>query len=241
MDTDRPIAVTLALLLVLICSAYFAWGAPAGASILSNSSTVAGGGNPGSRSDERGTITTLVLDAIQQDQNWKAYLGNVSGRLSLDSAAGFTIYDWELSGNVNGEVYVSRHNSISFDGVSCATEGNVTSDHPFYNMTDAQSDSLNRTFNATVHASFFVGTTQITADTCKSTATYVNDAQPNIATADFQEILLQDSSDQIIFATILSDNTQGYDNEFHDFQMIVPENDINSTATTYYFWTELDG
>ncbi|MBD3203542.1 hypothetical protein GF327_04560, partial [Candidatus Woesearchaeota archaeon] len=42
------------------------------------------------RSDEKGTITTVVLDSIQQDYKWKAYVGNVTSTFTLDDEADYT-------------------------------------------------------------------------------------------------------------------------------------------------------
>lgn len=235
-------AFLIALLGLFVVVSYMSIADPTGATILTNSTSGTPSSTAGNRTDERGTITTLTLDSLQQDQQWKAYVGNVSGRLSLDNAGGFTIYDWTLSGSIAGEVYVSRYSSPTFSNVSCANIGNISLEHGFYNMTLTQSDSINSTFNYTLHDAFFVGSQSITADSCRSTATYINSAAQTMdGSQAFQELILMDSSNRLVFVTIISDNTAGYDNSEYDFQMIVPENDVNSTSTTYYFFTELDG
>jgi hypothetical protein len=232
-------AFTLLLLAVLCVSSVYA--APSGAGIDYNSTAGTPNPTPGNRSDARGTITTLIINGLQQDQYWKAYVGNVTGKLSLDNAAGLTIYDWELSAvNKSGQVYVSRYSSINFDNVSCADDINITSEHAFHNMTFTQTDNINRTFNYTSHQSFFVGTQQISANSCRSTATYVNDAKQTMnGNQKFQELVLQDGSYKMVFVTIINANITGYDNSEYDFQMIVPESGIKSTPTTYYFYTQL--
>jgi hypothetical protein len=240
------LAVTLLLCLVGIgMMARFGMSLPTGADIITAETSGVPNATPDNRSDARGTITTIVLDATQQDQNWKAYVGNVTGRLSLDDAAGNTIYDWALSTvNKSGKVYISRALSPSFTNVSCADEANVSAEQTFHNMTSTQTDNINKTFNYTSHDAFYVGTQSFNANTCKSTATYRNDSRTyNLmdGSQKFQEVVLQDNTDNVIFMTIFAGNNSGYDNRQYDFQMIVPESAIKSTPTAYYFFTELTG
>lgn len=218
---------------------------PGGASITSNTTAGVPTTTASNRSDARGTITTIVLDSLQQDQNWKAYVGNITGKLSLDDATGNTIYDWGLNSvNKSGEVYVSRASAPVWIDVTCVNGGNVTAEETFHNMTVAQTDNINKTFNYTSHAAFYVGTVQINASTCKSTATYVNDLRSNNpinGNQVFQEVILQDSGANIIFTTLVTGNQTGFDGRQYDFQIIVPESAIKATPTTYYFFTELSG
>jgi len=128
------------VLLALLC-AFFAVSqavnaAPTGASIGNLSTEGSPNPTPDNRSDPKGTITTLIIDAVQQDQFWKAYVGNITGRLSLDNANGYTIYDWALSStSKTGRVYVSRYLAPAFDNVTCANAGNVSAEHEYFNMT----------------------------------------------------------------------------------------------------------
>ena len=245
MTTDRRVTALLLLLVLAIAGARLAIADPTGASILSNETAGSPSATAGNRSDAGGTITTLTLNSVQQDTRWKAYVGNVSGRLSLDNAAGSTIYDWELSGAIAGEVYVTRYSTVTFSNLSCANSGNISAESTYMNMTLSQADGLNRTFNYTDHRAITIGTVppvSISADSCPSTATYVNDTRQNMsATQDYDEVLLQDPSSRVVFATIIDDDSNGYDNSPYDFQLIIPENAANATPTTYYFFTELDG
>jgi hypothetical protein len=47
-----------------------------------------------------------------------------------------------------------------------------------------------------------------------------------------------DSSQRLIYTTIINASVAGYDNMPYDFQIIVPESAVNA-STTYYFFTEL--
>lgn len=227
-------------LVVLYSAVQVVLAAPTGASI--QSATTAGVPNPqgGNRTDARGTITTVVLSALQQDQNWKAYVGNITGKLSLDDAVGNTIYDWPLSLAKLGEVYLTRSTAPVFTAVSCANDANITAEETFNNMSTIQSDNINATFNSSSHGSFFVGTTSIGAGTCKATALYVNDTTQVMNGGQlWQEVLLQDSSSNLIFTTLINSSSQGFDNRPYDFQILVPESAVKVNATTYYFYTEL--
>jgi hypothetical protein len=69
----------------------------------------------------------------------------------------------------------------------------------------------------------------------------VNDTAQNATeSALFQEILLSDDADALVYTTIIEENSpQGFDRQFRHFQMIVPQSKITSTPTLYYFYIEL--
>ncbi len=245
-NTKRIVASLVLLVAFAMLGVYGAIADPTGATILSNSTAGQPSSTAGNRTDAGGTITTIVLTAVQQDTRWKAYVGNVSGRLSLDNAAGQTIYDWDIAAtSIAGEVYVTRHSSVLFGNLTCGNLANVTAESAHMNMSLSQSDGLNRTFNYTSHTALTIGTAppvNIGADSCRSTATYVSDARQNMNGAqDFQELLLQDPNSRVVFVGFLDNDATGYDGGARDFQIIVPENPNNLTPTTYFFYTELDG
>lgn len=243
---NNPKATQLALALATIAIAVlliaqFAIAVPSGASVTFVSQSQAGSGSAGNRSDAGGTITTIILNATSQNGFWKAYVGNVTGALTLDDANGFTIYDWSLNNvTISGEVYTTRNSGVDFTAMECANGTTITTEESFLGMTAGTPDSINGTFNYSVHSGFSVGSTSISNSTCQSTFTYVNDvAQASSETADFQEILLQDNQSILVYTTLIENDATGYDgtNTF-DFQMLVG-NHNNATAVTYYFYTEI--
>jgi len=239
----RARATLLALLLMvsLVALALPASADPAGASLTYVSNTTAGAGTPGNRTDPRGTITTITLDGLQQDSFWKGYVGNVTGKLTLDDATGNTIYDWDLTGvTITGEVYATRNSSVSFTGIQCAQDTTVVAEQDFNNMTGTDADSINQTFSGSTHTSFYVGATPVANSTCRAIATYVNDT-PQAANESnpFQEILLEDADANLLYVTLIEDAVAGFDTQPYDFQMIVAESDVKSQPTTYYFFTEI--
>jgi hypothetical protein len=188
--------------------------------------------------DAKGTITTITLSATQQDYKWKAYVGNVSGKLALSNAGGLAIYDW-TSGTPTGEVYVSRFSNINWNNIVCANQTSINAEQIGISMNASSKDSINSTFNYTTHVGFNVGTTPISG--CRSTATYINGAVQSMGPAAlFQEVLLMDNNtDNMVYTGLINSNTAGYDNQHYDFQIVIGENESSTIPSNYYFWVEL--
>jgi len=229
--------ILLGVLMVLFAS-ILVTGAPQGTQIVSNVTETAPVGTIGSQNTTGGSFTTLVLNTTTQTPRWKAYVGNVSGSFTLDDAASNTIYDWSAT-TFTGEVYASRSNAVNWGAIECAQDTQITTEQTALNMTTVQVDNINKTFNNTIHTAFFIGSTYFANSTCRAIATYVNDsAQTPDENADFQVVLLDDTSN-LVFAAIVEQDVLGFDNAPYDFQMIVPESDQQTTPNIYYFYTEL--
>jgi len=210
---------------------------PTGASITFNSTDYGPSSSPGSLTTNRSTITTIVLDAMQQDQHWKAYIGNVTGTLTLDDVGNNTIYDWTGITTAAGEVYASRNGSLNFGAVACANSTVIGNEQTLMNMSVGDADTIGRTFNSTAHSSTVVAGT--TLSSCNMTSTYVNNAsQGQNSSASFQEFLMQDAGANLVYVAILNDNKAGYNGKTYDFQMIVAESHVQAPRT-YYFYVEL--
>ncbi|MFH1770586.1 MAG: hypothetical protein ABH828_03440 [archaeon] len=227
------------ILMVLALEIFLATGLPEGVVITYNETDNITPAAAAAITTAGGSFTTMNLNVSQQNSRWKAYVGNVSGDLQLRDNNNYTIYDWDLV-TVTGEVYASRSNDITWANIQCLTNATLLSEEDFMNITTSAVDSINLTFNNTVHAGFWVGNKQITNSTCRAIATYVNNqAQVASETADFQEILLDDTSN-FVYSTILEQDQAGYDSgKTFDFQMILAEDEYASTPTTYYFYAEL--
>ncbi|MBD3203365.1 hypothetical protein GF327_03665 [Candidatus Woesearchaeota archaeon] len=186
-----------------------------------------------------GTFTTLILYGETQNPRWKAYVGNISGKFTLDDADNYTIYDWSLT-TVTGEVYASRNDSVDWNSIECANHTIISGEETAMNHTFSNEDSINNTFEYEIHKEFYVGTTYIENSTCRSTATWVNNTQQTVTEdALFQEVLLTDKTN-LIYTTLLHDEEQGFNFKNYDFQMIVPEKDLpGEQSTPYFFWIEL--
>jgi hypothetical protein len=221
---------------------------PAGASITDNA-TVSGASSPTSRADAGGTITTMIINATQQNPAWKAYVGNISGSLKLSDSSGFSIYEWSLNVSVvTGEVYATRASSPEWSNITCANRTTVIStEQTNLSMASGDNDNINFTFSENIHDALEVAGTLIGPNNCSSIATYVNGtAQTYNSTSrpDFQELLLEDNTN-LIYVSILEIDAYSYNNNIslnrtNDFQMIVGDDASSAYHTTYYFFAELD-
>lgn len=187
-----------------------------------------------------GYISTMNLDANFQNTRWKAFVGNVTGKYTLDDAAGYTIFDWAFA-TITGKVYATRDSdTIEWSSISCADSTEMAAENTAMLHGSASTDNLTRTFNKTTHSSFWSAGTFFSADACDyGVTTYKNDLPQ---TTDFEEIVMHDGT-SIVYTTILENNVQGYDpDKTFDFQMLVPENGTGgfTGATAYYIYVELD-
>ena len=223
----------------------------AGVSFISSSNyTVA----PDAQTHDGGTINTVTLDVVQQDNAWKAYVGNITGSLVLRNSDGWSIFEWSLnSSTMGGNIYVSRNDSVTWGNLKCANDTIIASEHTFLGMGSSDPDSINNTFNYTTHdiietsiAGIGGGTGNISNSTCPSTATWVNgSAQTMSESAYFQEILLYDNTN-LVYTTFVFQDAWGYNNNesvggsnvTYDFQLILAEDRVGS-GTTYYFFAEI--
>jgi len=204
--------------------------------------------NPQSQQQPGGTIVTLTIDAIQQDTGWKAYIGNLSGRLVLRNSDSQSIYEWFLDeSTLSGNIFVTRNDSITWSYIKCANSSIIAAEQTSLGIADSATDSINSTFNASLHSAMVVsGIGTIGADSCQSTATYVN-GTPQIvdSNAYFQELLLSDDLN-LVYGSFISRNAYGFDANStqeitRDFQLIVAENKTSTAGSTYYFYADISG
>jgi len=196
-----------------------------------------------SRTDGKGTITTLVLTTMQQNNKWKAYVGNVSGTLVLRDTSDYSIYEWTAIDDPSGTVFITRNNSITWSDIECADSSVIAGEQVQLDHTVTAADNINHTFNHIAHSSLYVGSVLIGNSTCPSTATWISDEEQAISEdSDFQEILLSDG-ESLVYATIIESDSQSYRNESvtYDFQAIVADSGLPGSTgqATYYFYVEI--
>lgn len=182
-----------------------------------------------------GYITTLNITARTQNIRWKAFVGYITGRFALDDATGSTIYDWS-STVTSGEVYATRNGTtITWTGINCSNITTMETENYNMNLTSPY-DNITATFANSTHAAFFVGSSQIYANSCRALHTYVN----NVTTNSFAEVALY-TQGTTVYAAILENDATGFDGNTYDFQMIVPENGAQgfSGSTAYYLYVEI--
>ena len=191
-----------------------------------------------------GRIATVNISAENQNPRWKGFVGQVIGTFTLDDSTSSTLYDWTMT-NVGGEVYATRNSSTpGWTNIRCANTSQTQNENYLMNHTNAN-DNITKTFNGTTHASFVVGAVTISANSCPTLNTYINNATQD---TDFEEIVLTDNTNfsisnyaNLIYSTIIEANVAGFDSATYDFQMVVPEigYDGFSGATAYYLYVEL--
>ena len=246
--------VKLAVMLILLVSLLtaVATAAPNGVTITPLSNTTATPVDGGLINTTGGSITVLSLNGTTQNVRWKAFVGNVSGSLTLNDANNNTIYDWDLTA-ISGEVYATRFGgTVNWTGINCAPLNATESENINLSHTSPD-DNITATFDGLDNQEIFVGTTRISPNTCQTTNLYQNSTDPSATTDAFEEVVLYDrgnsSWDQnqtsfgnIIYTQTLQQDTFGYDNtSTFDFQLIVPEVGLETwtSSTAYYFYIEL--
>ena len=223
--------------LLLVAVIRFTSADPSGANIQFNSTGTSSTSLAGNLTNPGGSINFVNLAATQQDAAWKAYVGNVSGLLTLDDFNGKTIYNWALA-SVQGRVFASRFNNITWSSINCSVQANVDAEQTAVSFASSDSDSINRTFIHTNHTTFLVAARNMTG--CKFTPTFVNDsAQPVGPSSFFQETLLSDGTDMVYATIVESASPEGFDSGKRHFQLIVPQSKVTQTPTLYYFYVEL--
>jgi len=239
MRADRVIIICA---LVLLAAAVYVQAAPVGPTVTYSATETAPTREAALINTSGGSITTMVLNATTQNLRWKAFVGNVTGSLTLDDAENYTVFDWSLS-SVIGEVYATRSSdTVTWSNINCSNATHILNEEMALNHISNPDDNISTTFSVKDHEQFYVGTRLMTTDSCFSLHTYVNDAPQS---ADFEEVVLYDGTNHtngdVVYATPLEQDVQGFDTASYDFQMIVPENGLATwqSSTAYYFYVEL--
>ena len=238
----RNIGIAFILLVIFMFLSYYAYAIPVGPTITEIKNETGSIRESTLINTTGGSITTMKLDVTAQNLKWKAFVGNVTGSLVLSDASNYSIYDWSLS-TIVGEVYATRSSTtVSWSNINCSNLTHITNEEIALNHTSNPDDNISATFNAKNHNPFYIGTVEITSNSCYSIHTNVNNQSQN---SSFEEIILYDGTDHqngdIVYATNLEQDVAGYNNNPFDFQMIMPEVALSTwdSSTAYYFYVEL--
>jgi hypothetical protein len=218
-----------------------------------------------------GNITSMDVSGFSVTQSWQGYFGNVTGVITLNDNADNVMYNWSVA-SPQGEIYASTSNSLEWNYIQCfnldadGTYDNAsdillageTNQHGT-NMTILEEqfgiafddkDGVNETFNYNgsqengedlSHELFYTNNLLFTEGECVATNLFAD--TDSAEDSSFQEVLLYEpSTASVVFASILDEDELGFDNEPHDFQMLVLENGhgTDTDTSTYYFWVELE-
>ena len=191
-----------------------------------------------------GNVTELEISGFSTTQTWQGYFGNVSGTIQLADASDNQMYNWTLA-SPEGEVYATTITSVAWDNIACFDlAGNHSALETLFNIASDDVDGVNETFSdAGTHDLFYTNNVQFSAGDCASTSIY--DSTGASVDNHFEEVLQTDSSADtaVIFTAILDEeDVSGFDNAYHDFEMLVLEDGhgTNVATTTYYFYVELE-
>ena len=182
-----------------------------------------------------GLISSLNISATIQNPHWKAFVGWVDGKFTLDDSSDSSIYDWSLS-SIDGQVYASRNAStVDWENIDCATVGEILAEDVA--LEHSGEDNISSTFSGTNTGTYTVAGFSVGVGDCLAANSYVNNLSQS---ASFEEFVLHDSVN-VVFATEIEDAVAGYDGINYDFQMIVPENGNESftSNTAYYLYVEV--
>lgn len=207
-----------------------------------------------------GYIFYTNLNTLQQNIRWKAYVGNVTGTLTLDDANDYSIFQWPLT-TVAGEVYATRASSnVNWTGINCTWiwEGSRAAASSNRSAEEAENaamnhntpdDNITATFTVTNHSELTIGAQVIGKNQCWSLTTFQDDQSQSFDDSDnanYTQIILYDgafnkSDGNIVYVTPMEEDNTGFDNQSYDFQMILPEDGSTgySSSTAYYFYVEL--
>ena len=86
-----------------------------------------------------------MFEQTSQTPRWKAYVGNVTGRLVLDDVNYKSIFDWRVA-SVTGKVYATRNSTVDWSTITCSDRTTVENEDTYMNMSLSNPDTINRTF-----------------------------------------------------------------------------------------------
>ncbi len=212
---------------------------------------------------QAGNVTELSIFGYTITQSWQGYFGNISGTIMLADNNDNMMYNWSLA-SPEGEIYASTNNSIAWEHVQCfnfnadGTYADLDDEIPGENnqhgtnLTILESmfgikyddvDGVDETFTllGVGHKTFYTNNLEFSEGECRSTRVFSNAGQGE--DNKFEEALLYEPTTRsIIFASLLNKDTLGFDNNPHDFEMLVLEDGhkTDTDSTIYYFWVELE-
>ncbi len=214
---------------------------------------------PGSLDAIAGNVTEITTpEGWGITQAWAGYYGNVSGAIQLADSGNNVLYNWSLS-SPEGEVFASTNDSISWNHVQCfnftssgtyideSGDGGTTNQYGTnltlletqYGIENDDLDGVDETFyllGIGTHNTFYVNANEFTEGECPNTRIFDSSGYGN--DDNFEEILLYEpTTSSVIFTSLLNEDLPGFDNNPHDFEMIVLEDGhLTDTSTTLYYF-----
>ncbi|MFH1134432.1 MAG: hypothetical protein V1735_08155 [Nanoarchaeota archaeon] len=206
---------------------------------------------------QAGNVTQLVLTGTTVTQTWAGFYGNITGTITLDDAQNFTLYNWTMV-RPQGEVYAADAEvtwetgtvvcyNYSRDNLTYISLADFESE---FGIVSTDPDGINETFLINrSHRSFYAGGNYINGTlgqkttggyACPAVSLYNSTGQND---EQYQEVILYNfAAQRPFFASLIEQNpVLGFNNQYWDFEMILPVNNHNGSIATkdYYFYVEL--
>lgn len=226
----------------------------------------------GNGAAQAGNVTYINLTAKGVTRIWAGYYGNITGTLVLENSNNQMMYSWALTNPggkvIASQKTISNWNIVSCWNWSPSVdlEGlRSTEWNSFWNVSTTDVDRIQSTFSASYkYDNFTIGHKKFDAndvakndgenqDLCPAIQLYNETGQAPSANThhQFEEIILTNESwsiksdmkpNQLIYVSIISGNTKGFNGQTIDFQIIVPndQHEDRYKATPYYFYVELE-
>lgn len=182
---------------------------------------------------EAGNITHLDIDWTRLTSVWQGFYGNVSGSITLESAAGEQFYEWN-STTMEGEIMATRDSITDWTAINCTNQTHWETEEAALNIDTSSVEGVNETYDAYVHPEFAIGTKTFDVNTCRAVRPFVSGG----IEGSFYNVMLNTDIDTTVYVAILAEDTTAYDDAEVDFELLVPVDKDTGTAT-YYFYVEI--
>ena len=212
-------------LAVLVASLALVTAAPGGASTTVGASSGSTGTASTTVDAEGGNVTYVDVSSDVVTSRWAGFYGNVSGSLLLGDVSSNTFYQWSVSDLTGAVVYAANTSVTDWSGGNIAPLDNANA--PSWVNGDS-TDNFTTTFGST---EAFVSSSLNVAST-----PFVTTFNSSGVAGDLKTYALRSPADDAnIWAGLVVDDTNGFNNATVDYQILLPA----QTGTTYSFYLEL--
>lgn len=180
---------------------------------------------------QAGNVTQLNISGQTITDHWAGFYGEVTGNMTLSDSGGNVFYDWTGINAPAGEVFATNESTVAWGGIGCANASEISNIEASLGIAGTDADRIEQTYSNNNHPSFNVGTVSGISG-CNSTNAY---ASSSPSTDAFYQILLADTDGTPVYATLINDTENGFDDNNHDFQLLVGQTDLAATTTMYFF------
>jgi len=180
-----------------------------------------------------GNITKLEISGDILTSKWQGYYGNVSGTITLQDSDDNSMIEWAWTAAEGGIVLATTNSSPDWSSAFAVASGaNVNT---AWSFTTDDTDSATKTFTD-ANKSVKVSGTDVTNTACAYTYNSTDiGIWPTVVVGGLNATGYKDD---YLFAGIISNDGNSFNDRTIDFQMIVPTPE-DGTGDTYEFYIEL--